>query len=183
VVTALNVNKGDLTVPGSVLASIARVERIKVIFNINEKDAPNFSIGQPVTVLIESNADVQVQGKIIQLSRSADIRSRSFEVKALFSNTPDRRFKPGLFAQVHVSLSGRLQTLVVPNAAIQSDGINNRVYIVQHGLSLQRQVDAGVSDETYTEILRGVNMGDTVITTGVTNVSDSSLVSIVSHGN
>ena len=179
VVTAVNVSEGDLSLPGSTLATIAKTGRMKIIFNINETDVTNLSLGQKVLVYSETKPDAKVEGHIILLSRSADSRSRSFEIKALFPNTPDRWFKPGMFCKVNVQISPREKTSVVPNAAILSDGTTNTVFVVGNGRAFQRVVQTGVSDGQSTSILRGLARGDTVATVGINNLKDSSLVTVV----
>ena len=178
VVTAINVSKGDLAEPGSVLATIANINRMKVIFNIDETDAASLSVGRTVEVRSEMKPDVKMQGRVVQLSKSADVESRSFEVKAVFSNTSDKLFKPGMFCKVDVQLSPRANTLVVPNIAVQSDGVTDRVFVVRNGRSFQRPVQVGITDGENTEILGGLAEGDTVATIGVSNLRDSSFVSV-----
>jgi RND family efflux transporter MFP subunit len=179
VVTAVNVNNGDLATPGTVLATVARIDRMKVTFDINETDVVNLSLGQSVTVYMESRPGTKVEGRVIQISKSADIRSRTFEIKALFTNTRDRWFKPGLFCRVDVRISPSGPSLVVPAGALQSNGIVNRVYVVRNGRAYERIVHAGMTDGTMVSILDGVAAGDTVATIGVTNLKDSSYVNIV----
>jgi membrane fusion protein (multidrug efflux system) len=181
VMTALNVNIGDLAMPGAVLATIARISQLKIIFNVSETDVVHLSLGQKVQIYSETNPDARTEGRIVQLSRSADTRSRSFEIKAQFPNTADFWFKPGMYCKVAVQISPRLQALVVPNAAIKSDGVSSQVYMIRNGRALQRTVRPGVSDEHNTEILEGLNERDVVVTTGMTNLRDSSLVKIVSE--
>lgn len=179
VVTAVNVNNGDLAVPGSVLATVAKISRMKVIFNVSENDVPNLALGQKVQVYSETKPDAIVNGQIAQLSKSADVRSRSFEVKAMFSNTSDRWFKPGMYCRVTVQLAPRPGALVIPNAAIQSDGVTNNVFIVHDGRAFKRVVQLGVTNGKDSEILQGLSELDTVATVGVTTVKDSGFVSVV----
>ena len=179
VVTAVNINNGDLAIPGTVLATVAKITRMKVIFNISDSDIPNLTLGQKVQVYSETKPDVVVNGQIVQLSKSADIRSRSFEIKGIFSNTPDGWFKPGMFCRAIVQFAPRKGALVIPNAAIQSDGVTNRVFIVHSGRVFQKIVQLGVANDTESEILRGLSEHDTVATVGATTLEDSGFVSVV----
>jgi membrane fusion protein (multidrug efflux system) len=179
VVAFVNVNEGDLTSPGAVLATIAKIRRMKAIFNVNEGDVANLSIGQTIRVYSETRPDVKVDGEVTQISRSADTRSRSFEIKALFPNTADRWFKPGMFCRVTLEIAPRGKLLVIPNAAIQSDGGADRVFVIRSGRAFLRIVRAGLTDGQTTEILQGLNDRDTVATIGLNNLRDSSLVSVV----
>ena len=183
VVTAINVSIGDLAVPGAILATVARVGRLKMTININETDVVNLAVGQQVQIFTESKPDAVAEGRISQLSKSADVKSRTFEIKVTFPNTKDRWFKPGMYCKARVQVSPRMKTLVVPIAAIQSDGVTSRVFIAQNGRSYQRAVQIGISDENISEILSGLTERDTVITTGSTTVRDSGYVSIANRSN
>ena len=178
-VTAVNVNLGDLAVPGAVLATIARINRMKVVFNINETDVSGIAIAQKVMVYSEARPELKVQGSIVQLSKSADVRSRSFEIKALYPNTTDHWFKPGMFCKVDIQFSPRENTLVIPAAAVQSDGLSNRVFLIRQGRALHQTVQVGVTDGESIEILQGLSEGDSVATVGSNNLRDSSFVHIV----
>ncbi|HPR89090.1 MAG TPA: efflux RND transporter periplasmic adaptor subunit [bacterium] len=183
VITALNVNLGDLSLPGAVLATVADIRRMKVIFNINEADVMQIASGQSVEIWSEGGPQARVQGKIVQISRSADVRSRSFEIKALFSNTADQRYRPGMFCKVAVTISPRSNALVVPAGAILSDGLTNKVYKVVSGRAIPQPVLTGISDGSRVEILQGLQDQEMVVTTGATNLRDSSLVSIAPAAN
>ena len=183
VVTAVNVSVGDLTSPGGVLMTVARIGKMKVDFDVNETDLGSLTTGQKVQVYSEARPDVKITGEIVQLSKSADVRSRTFQIKALFNNTPDNWFRPGMFCRVNVPVSSRDRPIVVPAAAIQSDGITSRVFIVKNGRSFQRIVETGLTDGRMFEVLNGLEERDTVITTGATNARDSGFVSIANLGN
>ncbi len=165
-VTAVNVSLGDLAVPGSVLATIASINRMKVVFNINETDVAGIAIAQKVLVYSEARPELKVQGSIVQLSKSADVRSRSFEIKALYPNTTDHWFKPGMFCKVDIQFSPRENTLVIPAAAVQSDGVNNRVFLIRQGRALYKTVQVGMTDGESIAILQGLSEGDSVATVG-----------------
>ncbi len=181
VVTALNASLGDLTAPGQVLATVANIERMKVVISLNENDVMNVALGQEALVYSEARPEAKVKGKIIQLSKSADIRSRSFEVKALFPNSADRWFKPGMFVKVSLSISPPGKPLVVPASAVQTDGVNSRVFVIRQGRSYQVPVQVGVTDGERTAILSGLAEHDTVATVGANNLRDSSRVSVANR--
>ena len=176
VITAVNVNIGDLTSPGVPIATVAQIGRMKAIFNLNESDVASLAIGQKVSISSEARPDLSVQGTILQISRSADVRSRSFEVKAMFTNTPDRWFRPGMFARIRTRIASGTGALIVPSVAVQTDGITSKVFVVNNGRAYQRLVETGMTDGERTVVLRGLSPADSVATVGVNNVRDSSYV-------
>jgi membrane fusion protein, multidrug efflux system len=179
VVTAVNVSKGDLSAPGAVLMTVAKISSMKVIFSSNETDLTALAVGQKVSVFSDARPDVKAEGRIIQISKSADVGSRSFEVKALFPNTRDNWFKPGMFCKVSCSFATGSQSLVIPNAALQTDGTSARVFVVSGGHAAKRMVRLGVSDGSRSEVLDGLAAGDTLATVGLNNLKDGSSVNVV----
>jgi membrane fusion protein (multidrug efflux system) len=176
VVTALNVSIGDLAMPGVTVATVAKIDRIKAIFSMNEVDVAAITVGQGVEVVSDARPDLTVKGNIVEVSRSADVRSRSFEVKALFTNTHDRWFRSGMFASVRLRITSKAPVMNVPNIAVQTDGVTSRVFVLKDGRAFLRAVRTGITDGERTAILEGVLPNDTVATLGVNNLRDSSLV-------
>jgi membrane fusion protein, multidrug efflux system len=178
IVTAINVTVGDLANPGVVLATVARNDRMKVIFNLNETDVADLAIGQKVHIFADSRTDVVTDGTISQFFKSADTRSRSFEVRAMFPNTKDHWFRPGMYVKVTYDRSPRQNVLTIPNAAIQSTGDSRRVFAIRNGRAFNSNVTLGVANDEKTEIVSGLSERDTVVVIGANDLQDSALVSI-----
>jgi RND family efflux transporter MFP subunit len=178
IVTAINPNVGDLANPGMVLMTIASINRMKVLFNAGEADIPNFAIGQPAEIFSELKPDLIQKGKVSQISKSADIQSRSFEVRAAFQNTYDKWFKPGMFCRVNVELKTKKNILIVPVEAVLTNQNITNVYVVKDGRAYSRKVETGISNGKITEILSGLQKDETVVTLGTNNLKEGSVVHI-----
>jgi RND family efflux transporter MFP subunit len=178
IVTAMNITVGDLANPGAVLATVAKNDRMKVIFNLNETDVADLAIGQKVHIYADSRPDAVAEGTISQFFKSADTRSRTFEVRAMFPNTNDHWFRPGMYVKVKYNRAPRLNVLTVPNAALQSAGESHRVFAVRNGRAFSAVVTPGLVNEEKTEIIKGLSEWDTVVVIGVNDLQDSALVSI-----
>jgi len=179
VVTAFKARVGELSNPGIGLVTIAKLDEMMVIFNLNEDDLGDLSIGQEVSVFSDSRPDQTIKGKVSEFNKSADIQSRTFEVRALFRNTNEHWFKPGMFVKVKSSGKTQSQALVVPNQAIISDGTNNRVYLVHNGMAFLKTVTLGNSDGLKTAIREGLKEADSIVSVGWNNLRDSSKVTVV----
>jgi membrane fusion protein (multidrug efflux system) len=114
IVTAINVNIGDLANPVMPMATVANISRMKAKFNVGEIDVPSFYVGQSAEIYSEMNPDLIQTGKIFQLSKSANIQSRTFEIQAMFLNTKDRWFKPGMFCRVKVNMKSKKNPITIP---------------------------------------------------------------------
>jgi RND family efflux transporter MFP subunit len=180
IVTAINVNIGDLANPQFPMATVANIGRMKAKFNVSENDVPNFYVGQSAQIFSEMNPDVIQTGKISQLSKSANIQSRTFEMQATFSNTQDKWFKPGMFCRVNVNMKTKNNALVIPISAIIKNGNTESVYIINDGKSYLKNVTSGLTDANNAEVISGLKSGDKIVTLGMNNLKDGTVV-IVSN--
>ncbi len=180
VVTAINVNIGDIANPAIVLATVANIGKMKAKFNVGESDVPGFYVGQPVQIFSEIKPDVIQAGKIFQLSKSANIQSRTFEIQAMFSNTQDRWFKPGMFCRVNVDMKLNKNTLAIPISAVVSDNNNVGVFLINDNKAYFKNITSGSNDGKYVEVTSGLKVGDKIVTLGMNNLKDGTVV-IVSN--
>ncbi|MDH3268485.1 MAG: efflux RND transporter periplasmic adaptor subunit [Ignavibacteria bacterium] len=180
IVTAINVNIGDLANPQLPMATVAKIGRMKVVFNVGEVDIPSFYVGQSAQIYSEMNPEVIQTGKIVQLSESANIQSRTFEIQAVFTNTRDKWFKPGMFCRVAVNMKTRKDALVIPLASIIKESKIDGVYVINDGSALFTPVTMGINDGNFVEILSGLKAADEIVTLGMNNLKDGTVV-IVSN--
>ncbi len=178
IVTAVNSNIGDLAVPGIPLVTIADIRNMKIIFSVGEGDLSNFTVGQAANIYSEQNHDLIKTGTIFQIAKSADVQSRSFDLKALFQNTNNMWFKPGMFCRVNVDLQNHSNIFSVPNAALINSQNSTALFIIADGKANLRQVKTGITDGKFTEITEGLKEGEKVVTLGTNNLKHGSIVHI-----
>ena len=180
VVTSINVNLGDLANPQLPLATIANIGRMKAKFNVGESDLPNLYSGQTVQIYSEMKPDVTQTGKIFQISKSANIQSRTFEIQAMFNNTKDKWFKPGMFGQVKADMKSNKSALIIPLASVVKENNTDGVYIINNGKAQYTRIASGLNDGNSIEVTNGLKAGDMVVTLGMNNLKDGTVV-IVSN--
>ena len=178
VVTAINVNLGDLANPQIPMGTVANITRMKAKFNVGEIDVPSFYVGQQVKILSELRPEITREGKIIQLSKSANIQSRTFEMQAMFLNTSDNWFKPGMFCRVTVNMKTKKDAIIIPLMAVVKSNNGESVFVINDGKSYLKKITTGLSDGKNIEILTGLNTGDKIVTLGMNNLKDGTVVVI-----
>lgn len=176
IVTAVNANIGDLAAVGMPLVTVANINSMKIILNVGEVDLAHFSIGQPVKVYSEIKPGTIMNGKISQSAKSAEIESRTFEVKGIFPNTSDRWFKPGMFCSADVELKSQKGSIVIASKAIAITEKGSGVYVIENNRAHFKLVSQGISNDTFTEVLGGLKEGETIVTVGMNNLKEGSLV-------
>jgi len=180
VVTVINVNIGDLANPQMPMATIANIGRMKAKFNVGESDVPSFYVGQAVQIYSEMKPEVIQTGKIYQLSNSANVQSRTFEMQAMFTNTKDRWFKPGMFCRVNVNMQTKKDALVIPIAAVVKSSNGDGIYLINEDKSYYKTITTGITDGNLIEVTSGLKAGDKIVTLGMNNLKDGTVV-IVSN--
>lgn len=179
VVAELNGEVGDLTMPGMRIITIAKINRVKAIFNVGEQDIMSLKLNQPIEVFSELKPDLIINGKIMLVSKSANVESRTFEVKGLITNTNDSWFKPGMFCSVRINLKNQKGSLTIPTIALITSGSDKGVYVIDNGKANFKKIAAGVADDTYTEVLSGLKENDKVVTVGMNNLKDGIPVRLI----
>jgi len=170
---------GDLAMPGMRIITIAKINRLKAIFNVGEQDIMSLLVSQPIEVFSELKPDLVMKGKVIQISKSADVESRTFEIKGLITNSNDKWFKPGMFCRVRITLKNQKASLTVPSIAIITNGNDRGVFIINNGKAYFRKVTVGITENDYVEILSGLKENENVVTVGMNNLKDGIPVNLV----
>lgn len=178
VVTAVNLNQGDMANPGMVLVVIANIGNMKALFNVGENDLPGFFVNQSALVYSELKPDLIQKGRIVQISKSANVQSRTFDVRALFKNTSDKWFKPGMFCRVNVELKNQKEALAVPYSSVISDNNSSGVYVINDGKASFRNIKTGITDGKLIEVLSGLKKGDVIVTLGMNQLKEGTIIRV-----
>ena len=191
-----NIRKGDNVSSGSVLAILITKQQIAEI-TLNEIDIVQIKAGQKVTLTFDAIPDLTLTGRVTEVSvlGSASQGIVTYAIKIGF-DTQYELLKTAMTVTASIVTEAKPDALLVPNSAIKSQGgISYVEMVVGSDLSLvasadfsritlknstrQQQVEIGLSNDEYTEIVRGLQEGDVIVTrtfqpsTGQTQQSSS----------
>lgn len=171
------VNLGELVRTQMPVMAVVRLDPLKVIAEIPERMAPWISAGQAVDLLVDAYAGRTFTGKVSRISPGVNTATRAFPMEALVPNA-SAVLKPGTFARVHIK-SGKVDTvLTLPYAALQYRYGVNRVFVVDGGKLVLRELAVGERLGDRIEILNGVKAGERVAVTDVDTLTDGALVTV-----
>ncbi len=171
------VNLGELVRTQMPVMAVVRLDPLKVIAEIPERMAPWISAGQAVDLLVDAYAGRTFTGKVSRISPGVNTATRAFPMEALVPNA-SAVLKPGTFARVHIE-SGKVDTvLTLPYAALQYRYGVNRVFVVDGGKLVLRELAVGERLGDRIEILNGVKAGERVAVTDVDTLTDGALVTV-----
>lgn len=146
------------------VATLQRLDNLKVDFSIPEKYAARIRLGSPITFNVAGGE--KARGEIYAFDPRIDVTTRTVMIRALCPN-PAGKLLPGAFAHVEVTLAETADALLVPAVAVIPGLSEKTVFVVADGKAARRTVETGTRTESMVQIVAGLKPGDVVITSGL----------------
>jgi membrane fusion protein, multidrug efflux system len=169
------VSDGAFITAATRVATLQRLDRLKIDFSLPEKYAGRIKPRSPVTFSV-AGGERRFKGEVYAQDPRIDAATRTVVVRAWCDN-PDARLLPGASASVELVLSELGDAILVPSEAV-IPGLNElNVYVVGKDHKAERRaVEAGTRLESTVHILSGLRKGDVVITSGLQQLRPGQLV-------
>jgi RND family efflux transporter MFP subunit len=151
---------GQYLAAGASVATIVRVDPLRLRAEIPEREALLVRAGQVVRIAVEGD-DTQHDGTVVRLAPALSEQTRSLIIEAEIKNPGNLR--PGSFARAEIVLEEGDQVPVVPSNAIVTFAGIEKVITVEDGKAVEKEVKTGRRSEPWVEILSGVAVGDSVV--------------------
>ena len=166
VVSALEVREGERVSAGTTLMRIDDLGRLWLDAAIPQSEVAGIRAGTPVMIEVSALPGRTFAGRAEALLPEVDARTRT-ETARIAVDNPDGRLAPGMFANVRLAITSATPYPLVPDEALISTGVSNRVILDLGGGRLEpRAVRTGASAGGYTEVLAGLEGGERVVTSG-----------------
>ncbi len=138
---------------------------MKAEVEVNEVDIAKVAIGQKVTIKMDALDGTDFSGKVEKIDSLGTVTQGvvSYNVSIGFEAL-DARIKPDMSVSASIITDVKQDILMVPSSAVKSEGGNAYVEILNGSALEQKSVRTGASNDTNTEIISGVNIGDKVVT-------------------
>ena len=177
-ITSRNVNVGDFVTPGTVVAEVVDISRLKVTVHINERNVMDFKPGDKVKIATDVYPGVDFTGFIKTISSKADA-DHTYPVEIEFANSRLHPLKAGMFASVYLTARSASELLMMPRQALVGSVEAPEVFVVKEGVARLRKIVVGAGYNNSLQVLSGLTEGETVVTTGQDNLEDGYKVNIV----
>ncbi len=184
-IRSVNVANGDYAEQGTVLISVA-TEQSKVL---KSQIAPTYGLTMQniknvwyQTEIGNWKSILDSEGEILSISKDVERDSPLISVYAKVNdaiNLPD-----GSLTQVQIAMGNGEQGTLVPESALMEDYGNYSVMVQLSGESFERRpISIGKRNGKNVEVLKGLQVGDVVVTTGAYQVKMASMSgSTPAHG-
>ena len=155
------VSVGDYVTRGNRVATVVRIDPMRVELTVPEQAVSLVKVGQSVRLSVDAYANEVFEAKIRFVSPSLRADQRALTVEAVASNQ-DGRLKPGLFATASIQQPQSAPALLVPAAAVETVSGTSRVYVIKDGSVEERIVTLGERVADRIELTSGVTKGEAV---------------------
>lgn len=166
VITDRRSTAGELLTKETQIYTISEPADLWVLAEIKERDIGAVKVGQDSVFTVLAYPGEQFHGKVVRVGNRVEEGSRTLEVRIEVSNA-DGRLKPGMFADVEIVTTVQENVLLIPDAAMQTEGDNQIVFVALDGNKFEKRiVKIGLDQRGLVQILEGVKPGEKVVTDG-----------------
>lgn len=169
-VGARSLSPGQVISKNTTLTWLVDLETVKAEFNVPERFLSQVKLGQSIELTVAAYRKQKFRGEVYFLAPQVDAATRTLLMKARIPN-PEHILKPGMFANLDLTLTLRDEAIVIPESALMMMGDRTSVYVVAPDNTAQvRPVVVGLRTPNQLEILKGLQAGETVVVEGVQKV-------------
>ena len=165
------VSVGDYVTRGTKVASVMRVDPLRVELTVPEQFVSAVATGRAVTFEVDSYPGETFTGQVRFVSPSLAAETRALMIEAVVPN-PESRLKPGFFATAQIEQATMAPGVLVPATAVRTVSGTARVFVVNGDRVEERIVTAGQAIGERVEITSGLKAGEKVVSTGVERLVD-----------
>ena len=159
-----NVSMGAVVSPSTLIARLQQISSLKLDFSIPEKYGQAVHNGSMISFMVDGDSQPS-QAVVYAIEPGVEEQTRNLRIRARVNNA-SIRFRPGAFARVTLTIQND-QSLVVPTQAVIPQTRTNQVIVVKNGKAVFKDVKTGLRTAGSIQILSGLQIGDTVATTGL----------------
>lgn len=178
-VVARSAAPGLLTQPGNAPApyQIADLSTMWMVANVIETDAPAYKLGQDVEVRVPAYPDRTFRGRVTTLGSSIDPNTHRQLVRSEIAD-PEHLLRSGMYASFIIRVGEPVRSAAVPANGVVREGDGTMTVWVTTDIRrfTKRTVKVGLQQDGWSQILDGLQAGETVVTDGAVFLSNKLLL-------
>lgn len=167
---------------GTTLAVITQLQPITVVFTVSE-DSLQQVLAQlhnkqslEVQALDRAQSKMIAKGKLLTTDNLIDTTTGTVKMRAVFDNKDNTLF-PNQFVNTRLLVDTLHGVTLVDSSAIQHNGTQAFVWVIQNGTAQIRNVTTGTTDNNLTQVA-GVNPGEVVADSSFEKLQNGAKVSV-----
>ncbi len=171
------VSAGDFVRTSMPLFQLIKVDPLKLIFTVSEKEIAVLKTGQEVLFRVDAFPDKKFKGKVNLIYPNVEERTRTLQAEATVPNA-NRLLKPGSYVRATIYTGALHESVVAPLTALLYDNATVSLFVVENNVAHQRIVKTGNKYGEDIEILEGLKDKEQVVVVGQNNLSEGVKVNV-----
>ena len=170
--------EGATVTNGSPILTMANLDDVQISIQVSKSDLPKIALGELVDITINGKA---YEGEITKISGTATKNANGVAVvdTIIKVTNPDSDIILGVEANNKIHAQKADDTIVLPYEMVQTDSTGDYVYVLENGLVTRKDVTIGISTSTDAQITDGLSVGDQVISSDVSNLTEGMAVTVL----
>jgi RND family efflux transporter MFP subunit len=157
------VSIGDFVNTGTPVATVVRINPLRLLLTVPEQSVSLVQIGQPVTLQVDAYPDRTFNGTVRFVSPALQADQRALTVEAVVPN-PDSTLKPGFFATAFIEQAKKTPAVLIDRTVVREVGTTKRVFVINGDRVEERIVTLGQDVGPRVEVVSGLRAGEAVAT-------------------
>ena len=159
-----NVSEGAYASPSVVVAKLTKISPLKIDMFVPERYADQVKAGTPLTFTVEG-INEEFKAAVYAKESEVDSDTRMLSVRATYAN-PNGRLQPGRFISAKIRMQDIPNAIAIPTEAIVPEMGVDKVFVYRGGKAKATAVKTGLRTDALIHIVEGIEVGDTIITSG-----------------
>lgn len=159
------VSEGAYASPQVVVSNLTKISPLKIEFSLTENFVNEIRPGTEISFRVENDLQ-EYNATVYAVESRLDLQTLSLFARARYPNT-DGRIKPGQSASVQISLDQIDNAIVIPSISSVKEMGRDIAYVYENGFAREVEIITGMRTSASVEVVSGLEMGDTLLTTGV----------------
>ncbi len=180
-VLARNAFPSQRITPETELYAIADLSRVWIMADVFESDMGQIRIGEPAEILLPYQNGKSFSARVDYIQPEVDPATRTLKIRLEASNW-NGRLKPDMFVNVEFHLISA-QRVTVPKDAVLDSGLHKTIFVDRgHGYLEPREVETGKLNGDRIEVLKGLQLGERIVTSGTFLIDSESRLKAAAGG-
>jgi membrane fusion protein, multidrug efflux system len=173
--------------PGDELFQVTDVDPLIARIYLPERDVLGLEEGRAVQIALNANPDIQLTGRIRQISPIVDTATGTVKI-TIEAVDSKQQVRPGSFVSINIVRVSHSDAIVLPREAVLRELKSAHVFVTGDPpdqatgsgvVAQKREVQLGIEEGNYVEVLGGIAAGDRVIVAGQGGLKDGSPIRVL----
>ena len=164
------VSLGSYLQVNTVIARLVDQNKLKLEFAIPEKYASTCFIGNKIKFRTEVSPE-EFEAVVYAVDPKIDVATRTITVRGIYNNAGGK-LQSGMFARINLIINQSDAVLLIPTEAIVQEMEGKKVWVVSNSKASSKSITTGLRSNNQVEVVTGLQLGDTIMTTGLMQVRE-----------